>query len=37
MDKDNKFVFLFTYVKKKKFSNVYTCIDSRKLLLSNSH
>ena len=24
MDKDNKFEFLFTYVKIKKFSNVYT-------------
>ena len=32
MDKNNKFVSLFTYVKIKKFSNVYTCVDSRKLL-----
>ena len=39
IDKDNKFIFPLSYVKIKKFSNVYTCrcFEARKLFLSNNH
>ena len=37
MDKYSNSVLLFTYVKIKKFSNVYACFDSRKLFLYNNN